>query len=215
MNLHLTFGRKSWQSRIWYDEAVLRRLFTLVSVLSLVLCAATVALWVRSLTIADGLGYAHATPITGRYARTEWTILSTSGFVTLTRHQRIPVDDSSAAWLRGLDERTRLGWWLSPLEDYPFSWSALAQGAGTIGVSSGSDSQSSRLVHNWCSVALPDWLLLLVASTPAGIGAIRSLRRGRARCREHRGRCETCGYDLRATPDRCPECGTVPERARA
>jgi hypothetical protein len=53
-------------------------------------------------------------------------------------------------------------------------------------------------------VGAPLWLPLLVLLSLIA-GAVDDARRRRSR----RGRCAKCGYDLRASPQRCPECGTA------
>ncbi len=55
---------------------------------------------------------------------------------------------------------------------------------------------------------LPLWFVLLVTATYPSFAIISALRRRRRRGRRRkRGLCVTCGYDLRGSPERCPECG--------
>jgi hypothetical protein len=61
-------------------------------------------------------------------------------------------------------------------------------------------------------ILLPMWFVVpLFAILPLAAGVRHSRRRSRAR-RLAAGCCIACGYDCRATPDRCPECGTIPTR---
>ena len=56
-------------------------------------------------------------------------------------------------------------------------------------------------LHLYYGVGLP---ALAVLPALVAVRKLRSRRRGR------QGRCAKCGYDLRATPERCPECGASP-----
>ena len=59
----------------------------------------------------------------------------------------------------------------------------------------------------WWIVDLPLWCPLVLFAIPPCLWVRRWQKRRR---RYLIGLCNVCGYDLRATPDRCPECGTVP-----
>ena len=63
---------------------------------------------------------------------------------------------------------------------------------------------ATRFAPQWLAVAV---LADVVASVMAWFWIIRPYQIREKRLDE--GLCEACGYDLRATPARCPQCGAV------
>jgi hypothetical protein len=59
---------------------------------------------------------------------------------------------------------------------------------------------------------IPSWPFHCVLIAIITILAVRIYRNYIAVFQFRNGLCAHCGYDLRATPDRCPECGAVPTK---
>jgi hypothetical protein len=57
------------------------------------------------------------------------------------------------------------------------------------------------------AIGIPLWL----CSIALGYFGLKFLKSARA---VESSLCRVCGYDLRATPDRCPECGTIPTSSK-
>ena len=179
-----------------------RRIFNLLFALSVLLCVATVALWVRSYWVADTLVYTRRSG-----APASVTLWSSSGYVTLRSWQ--PPDRSAfrvqqRGWVYGHgpaaknepsrflgspDSRRFLG-----AVYFDFTWTR--QNSPFNGV-------RER------AVLVPCWMQTVVYGA-LGLVRLLSINRRRRAARAAAGLCMACGYDLRATPGRCPECGALP-----
>src|SRR5688500_9461665 len=188
-----------------------RRLFNIVTVASLLLCVAASALWVRSLGHFEQLSVWYARWPRADEARTLYIGFSwysntlrlkviREGFVPasfggLNAHQMEDFRRSrppGVRWFFAGESVTRA------MNGYPPGFTARHSPYGNGPIRPG---------HNWVLAVRP-WL---PTGVTAVLPAIWLYRRGKARRARRNGLCSTCSYDLRATPDRCPECGTVPE----
>ena len=179
-----------------------RPVLNLLTALSLLLCVAVVALWVRSYFAADTVRrtyipdlHRHGVNLQADFNRgmarlsrydiwshdtpdfpVDHTPMLTSRYPRRYSHEPRPPERTADRYLLGFryeDKTTSL-------------WTAYT------------DRTRAVVVPLWVGVAV-------FGALPAR--ALRHRLRGLRKA--NKGLCPTCGYDLRATPGRCPECGTV------
>jgi hypothetical protein len=174
-----------------YDACVIRRLarhlFTLFSMASLSLFATLAVAWIASFTGVHSLYW--GSPTAGAWDvsiqwHTELRILRLSPQVPS------PTPPTTGPSVRRVSNE-------SPLHGYH-----VFDDARTLPTGANVRSTSSFLF-------IPLWALATATLLPP-LAWYRTVGRGLLRQRSLRraGRCTHCGYDLRATPARCPECGT-------
>ena len=174
-----------------------RRLFNLAAAVSLGMMLAAVAMWVWSYWRVAEL------------RRQRWKDCSVDTFYVLSgsggcRIGTVSVASNDTAQ-SFLPKVPHLSGWQASSEP-----GALA--VSGVGLSRGAWSEGSMTYTVW-TMRVPDWMILLPTTVLPSWWTIAMWKRWRSHLRwVRRGRCTTCGYDLRATPDRCPECGTTVQR---
>ena len=186
---------------------MIRRLLNLLTSLSLLLCVAACVLWVRSYRDQQ----ANAV-VTERGAR--WFV-SARGRLGLLMMD-VPAGLTGWTVRRGTDHHDdmmpSLGRVLRRQPSRGFGGFEVASVRRRLvafmhvrGVDfSAGEANDQGCPLDFCWIAAPHWAVVVAAAVAPAARAAGLLRRRR---RPRPGLCPQCGYDLRATPHRCPECG--------
>jgi hypothetical protein len=180
------------------------RLFNVLAGTSLLLCIGAVALWARSFGNNEHLdcrGTGHT--LSFWHGNGSLAAMFANDGKTKSPSGELPL-----GWVRWSDpSRSVITFIINGRPMFPTRSGFAAGASKTIRLTPPLPSASFRWRFGGrmlLLVFLPYWLLaILFAAAPAfwAISFAKSLRRTPA------GFCPTCGYDLRATPNRCPECG--------
>ncbi len=186
---------------------VLRRIIHYVrntlTALSLPLCVASVGLWIASYRYVLCAGWANDPRATSR----QWRVVTASerGSCIIGYGLLAGTPPSYTSWadsgLRGHVFPVGMTFYKGAAVAAPPTSDVLGFGKFSVTNTSG----GPRWTDRYHAAYAPHWFIaLLFASLPGRWAFIH----WRAKQRALIGHCKRCGYDLRATPDRCPECGT-------
>jgi hypothetical protein len=186
---------------------VKRRLFTILSSLSLLLFVAVVVLWVRSYWIVDVVQNTKTDDQSRYIASVRLTTRRGTVVIEVSRPDT-PVTVSvppgrSFSYYGAVADRFIFPFRENQIRSFSgVSWGQYRFGVGTLSGPGFSMGTANVLI-------LPLHFFVAVTSVAPLIWFVMWWK--------HRvpvtGRCPSCGYDLRATSDRCPECGRVPQSA--
>jgi hypothetical protein len=178
--------------------------FIILSVLSLVLCVATTALWLRSYWTFDHYDRIQRVRADDSQAIRQWYFMSDGGGVKLTV---FTAEGSTVPGLWGSNLGT---WWgHEPATGYVRFGNDRAVAIGWLGVGWGGgkwNQVDGSLTTEDSWIVFPHWMAVALFGLTPAVWLATFVRKRR---RLANGLCRHCGYDLRATPDRCPECGAA------
>lgn len=180
---------KNFCHRLDCEALMKRRLVNIAAAASLLLCFACLCLWVRSGFVRDYVSREHGGKRTSMF-------YSAGGYAGVWTRQGNAAAPSGSpgpwTWRTESNGKPRWQWRWPQYSAYSFRPTE-------------ANARASGMSFQFRELQIPYWLLTLSAwLLPAFCG----WRQWKVSRRCGAGLCSKCGYDLRASSERCPECGT-------